>query len=131
MYESVSPMPPIRIALTHSRKGVAKAMNELGIKKKAGEVEVLKAATTYPLKSLDTGNCAFVVYVSPESVEWSSHQDVGTIAHEASHIARLYFESLGEASPSDELHAYTIGHITSALCGAHFDWKSKKIKRGA
>ena len=129
MYNSVAPMPSISVALTHSRKGVAKAMGELGIVKKPGDVEVMSAATTYTLERSDTGECSFVVYISPESVEWSAHQDVGTIAHEASHIARSYFEWLGEASPSDEMQAYTIGHIVSELCGAHFAWKRKKMRK--
>ncbi|MEG1246682.1 MAG: hypothetical protein RSD15_09805 [Gordonibacter sp.] len=104
-------------------------MNKLGIKKKPRDVKLMSAATTYTLERRDTGECAFIVYVSPESVEWGAHRDVGTIAHEASHIARSYFESLGEASPSDELQAYTIGHIVSELCGAHFAWKRKKLRK--
>lgn len=131
MFNSIGPMPPIHIALTHSRKGIVKAMRKLGIKKKPGDVMTLGDATTYTLRERDAGDCSFVVYVSPESVEWGAHQDVEAIAHEASHVARSYFESLGETSPSDELQAYTIGHIVSELCGAHFAWKRKKMKRGA
>ena len=121
-------LPPMSIMLTHSRKKVAKALRELGVESQCQGVLKGKDATTMICENGDTGECLFVVYMSP-NLEWTAEQDIGLLAHEATHIVRAYLESIGETLPSEEMQAYLTGAVVQDLCGAHFAWKKKRLKR--
>lgn len=121
-------LPPMSIMFTHSHKKVAKTLRDLGVESQCQGVLKGKDATTTICENDDTGECLFVVYMSP-NLEWTAEQDIGLLAHEAAHVVRAYLESIGETSPSEEMQAYVTGAVVQELCGAHFAWKKKRLKR--
>lgn len=53
---------------------------------------------------------------------------VGTIAHEAFHIAQMIFREMHEDEPGEEIWAYTLGDITSTLFRDYSLTRGKKLE---
>lgn len=68
----------------------------------------------------------FIVWMTP-NLEMSAAMDAGILAHEATHIAQDYLDSIGEDKPSPEFEAYIVGFVTQELVQKHFKWKKKRL----
>lgn len=53
---------------------------------------------------------------------------VGTLSHEAFHIAKMIFDQMAESDPGEEVWAYTIGDITSTLFRDYSLTRGRKLK---
>lgn len=113
-------MPSIVICLVHSEKKARKALRSLGMNDEL--IPNIDASTFYR-----EGDRQFVVFVSRDSLHHDAAEDIGLLAHEATHVAQGYFRSIGEECPSDEFEAYTVQVVTQELCNQHFKWKKKRL----
>lgn len=70
------------------------------------------AGLTWELVDTKTGEPSFVVYIATDA---DAALVMGTIAHEAVHVAKGYFRYIAEAEPGEETLAYTVGAVTQSL----------------
>lgn len=71
-----------------------------------------KALTIEPVRQLKDGECGALVWLHTPS-----KCDVGTLAHEADHVANAIFKQIGAKVDveNDETHAYLVGFVASAI----------------
>lgn len=70
------------------------------------------AGLTWELEDTKTGEPFFIVYIAsnPDAAEV-----MGTIAHEAVHVAKGFFRYIAEDEPGEETMAYTVGAVAQSL----------------
>lgn len=73
------------------------------------------------------GDTRIVVALS-EQVDDEPALLVGTLAHEAVHVANAIFESMAEKSPGEETMAYTVGRVTAELFLDYTRTRGGKLK---
>lgn len=112
-------LPVMNISLVHSMRKLREGLRRLGMNDDPVDGD---AVTCYR-----EGSRTFLVYVAKRSLHKDAAEDIGLIAHEATHVAQGYFLSIGEDCPSDELYAYTVQAVTQHLCDEHFKWKKKRL----
>ena len=118
-YELYESIPSLELCLVHSKKKAREALCKLGMND-----ELLPSdATTYYRE----GDKTFIVYIDKKSLHHDATEDIGLLAHEATHVAQGYFRAIGEERPSDEFQAYTVQALTQKLCEQHFKWKKKRL----
>lgn len=118
-YELCDPIPRLKVFLAHTKKKAREALRKLGMN---DEVMPGDAITFYKEGDLD-----FVVFINKKSLHRDAVEDIGLLAHEATHVAQGYFRAIGEECPSDEFQAYTVQAVTQELCDQHFKWKKKRL----
>lgn len=111
--------PSINLCLVHSKKKLRAALRKLGM----SDELIPSDATTY----YKEGDNTFIIYIDKASLHHDAAEDIGLLAHEATHVAQGYFRSIGEECPSDEFQAYTVQAVTQELCNRHFKWKKKRL----
>lgn len=117
--EICQPIPPYRVCLVHTKKEARKALRKMGMNDMTLDSD---AATCYKQGERD-----FLVYISKKSLHRDAAQDIGLLAHEATHVAQGFFYAIGEKFPSDEFYAYTVQAATQELCDQHFAWKKRQL----
>lgn len=113
------PMPELR--LYHSRKKCAKFLKRHGIPFEPIETADAQTWTFHDRK----GSYAVVLMDSDTAHEY--WEDMGMIAHEATHIALFAFGDIGEEEPAEEETCYLVQAVTTRLCEAHFRWKERHL----
>lgn len=124
-------LPPIRVALTHSKRKAAAEMSRCEGESNARELLDLldcSDASASAIADPDTGERLHLVTMTP-CTEWAAEEDAALLAHEAVHVATRYLDDIGEDAPGEEMTAYVVQSITKSLVGRHFEWKRKKLKR--
>ncbi len=111
--------PSLELCLVHSKKKAQEALRKLGMN---DELIPGEATTFYK-----EGDNTFIVYIDKASLHHDATEDIGLLAHEATHVAQGYFRAIGEEEPSDEFQAYMIQAVTQELCNRHFKWKKKRL----
>ena len=128
-FREIQAMPPLYVRLTHSKKKVRKWHREFGADVYSLEKHFKKNGAFTTTFEREDGETVHIVWMT-DCTDYPAACDAALLAHEATHIAQDYFRSIGEASPSDELQAYTVQHVTDYLVGNHFDWKQKQFDKG-
>lgn len=127
-FDLIEPMPNIYIRLTHSKKKMLKWNRLFG----SGDNDMCelfgKSDAFVNSYFNDDAFVVFIVYMTPD-LERAAADDAALLAHEAVHVARRYFENIGETKPSSELEAYTVQAISAYLIKEHFEWKQRKFNR--
>lgn len=118
-HELYEPIPSLSLCLVHTKKKAREALRKLGMN---DELLSSDASTFYK-----EGDMTFVVFINKKSLHRDAVEDIGLLAHEATHVAQGYFRAIGEECPSDEFQAYTVQAITQELCEQHFKWKKKRL----
>jgi len=67
----------------------------------------------------DCGNYLYIVQIVGCDV-YRDIDIIGLLAHEATHVAQFYFDTIGEDKPGAEHQAYLIQFITAGLVKAYF-----------
>lgn len=124
-YEELHGTLPLNIIFTHSKKKLKKLFRKLGVTNYDFDRDNFDATTSYVANGV-INESFHVVYMRP-NIEHSAGQDAGILAHEATHVAQDYFESIGESKPSPEFEAYVVGRVTEYLCEQHWKWKRKRL----
>lgn len=114
------PMPELR--LYHSAKKCAKFLGKHGIDFNPIEGTDADTWTFY-----DSGSYAVVYF--PKKSERDYWDDMGLLAHEATHIMLWALSRIGEEDAGEEEMAYVTQAIASWLCKAHFEWKERRIAK--
>lgn len=116
---SVLPMPELR--LYHSRKKCEKflARHQIPFNPIDGD-----DAQTWTFRD---GGMPYAVVLYDGDIQYDYWEDMGMLAHEATHIALFAFGDIGESEPAEEEMCYTVQAISKWLCKAHFKWKEKRI----
>ena len=112
-------MPELR--LYHSRRKCSKFLKKHGIGFEP--IETADAQTwTF---SDDTGSYAVVLFEG--GIEREYWEDMGMLAHEATHVMLAAFGMIGETEPAEEEMCYVVQAVTTILCEAHFSWKERHM----
>ena len=114
-------LPTLYVRLVHSKKKLRRALRHLGMNDEATDAD----ATTF----YKEGDATFIVYMNKNALHHDATEDIGLLAHEATHVAQGYFRAIGEEFPSDEFYAYTVQAVTQELCLSHFEWKKRRIAK--
>lgn len=113
------PMPELR--LYHSQRKCERFLKRHGI-----PFEPIEGADAQTWTFADeSGSYAVVLYDADPMQSYGN--DIGMLAHEATHVMLYALGSIGEAEPSEEEMCYVTQAVTQWLCEAHFSWKEKKI----
>ena len=114
-------MPELR--LYHSRRKCGKFLKRHGI-----EFEPIETADAQTWTfSDDTGSYAVVLFDG--GIEREYWEDMGMLAHEATHVMLAAFGMIGETEPAEEEMCYVVQAIVSSLCAAHFEWKDRQLRK--
>lgn len=105
------PVPDVR--LLHSRDKALRLMD-------GTEGFELKDA---PAQTWSRGH-EFVVLLEANNLPID--QEAGLLAHEAYHVARAFFESIGEYAPGEEIEAYMVQCVFQGLFKAQRKWRMDK-----
>lgn len=116
---STLPMPEVR--LYHSRKKCRKFLERHRL-----QFEPIDGADAQTWTFRDDG-VPYAVVLYDCDTKYDYWEDMGMLAHEATHIALFAFGDIGEGEPAEEEMCYVIQAITTWLCKAHFKWKEKRI----
>lgn len=113
------PMPELR--LYHSPKKCAKFLKKHGI-----PFEPIDGADAETWAFSDeTGSHAVVLYDADPQADYGN--DIGMLAHEATHVMLYALGSIGEDEPAEEEMCYVTQAVTQWLCESHFGWKERHL----
>ena len=116
-------MPPMEVALFHSRAKLKKRLAERG-----HEIELLKGFPGQTFSLWEDGTLIhFVLVENIEDIE--IYDQLALLAHEGTHIASHYFESIGEEEPAEEEWAYAVQAACAALFDMHLAWREGRSKQ--
>lgn len=124
-------LPPIRIALTHSKRKAAAEVSRCAGKPSGRDLLDLLDSANASASALidpDTGERLHLVTMTP-CTGYAAEEDAAVLAHEAVHVALRYLSDIGEDDPGEEMTAYVVQAVTGLLVGRHFEWKRKRMKR--
>lgn len=115
-------MPPMEVALFHDRTKLKKRLAERG-----HEIELLKGfpGQTFSL-SEDGAMIHFVLLELDDGIELC--EQLALLAHEGTHVASHYLDSIGEEEPAEEW-AYAVQSACSALFDMHLAWREGRSKQ--
>lgn len=113
------PMPELR--LYHSRRKCSKFLKRHGI-----DFDTIENADaqTWTFQD-DTGSYAVVLF--DRNLDHDYWEDMGMLAHEATHVMLAAFGMIGETEPAEEEMCYVVQAIATVLCKMHFCWKEKHL----
>lgn len=115
------PMPELR--LYHSPKKCAKFIGRHGVPFEPNESA---DAQTWTFED-DGRSYAVVLYDCDQSTDY--WDDIGMLAHEATHVMLFAFGEIGEEEPAEEEMCYVVQALTTWLCEAHLRWKERHKER--
>lgn len=114
------PMPEVR--LYHSRRKCERFLGRHGVPFEPSECA---DAQTWTFE--DGGRSyAVVLFDCDPSIDY--WDDMGMLAHEATHVALYALRSIGDDEPAEEEMCYVVQAVTSWLCEAHFSWKERRLR---
>ena len=113
-------MPELR--LYHSRRKARRFIERHGVEFKC--IDGADAQTWFFAD--DTGRYAVVLMDAGTGREY--WEDMGIIAHEATHIMRFALSDIGEEEPGEEEMCYAVQAVAMRLCEGHFAWKERKMR---
>ena len=117
---AVLPMPELR--LYHSRRKCEKFLGGHGV-----PFDPIETADAQTWTFRDKWQSYAVVLYDTDG-ERSFCQDMGLLAHEATHAALFALGEIGETEPAEEEMCYVVQAISTWLCEAHFKWKERKLE---
>lgn len=124
-------LPPIRVALTHSKRRAAAEVSRCAERRRERDLLDLldrADATTSALTDPETGERLHLVTMTPNT-GYPAEEDAAILAHEAVHVALGYLEDIGEDEPGEEMTAYAVQAVARSLVGRHFEWKRKMLEK--
>lgn len=113
------PMPELR--LYHSPKKCAKFLKRHGVPFEPSECA---DAQTWTFE--DDGE-SYAAVLFNHGLDMDYWDDMGMLAHEATHVALYALRSIGDEEPADEEMCYVVQAVTTWLCEAHFRWKERRL----
>ncbi|WP_165170639.1 hypothetical protein [Adlercreutzia sp. ZJ242] len=119
VFESIGVLPSVSVSLYHDRNKLSRDLRERRIEK---DLLVNCHAQTF---GADYGKGLVYFVLMEERQNHPLWQQLSLLAHEASHIACRYFESIGESEPAEEERAYVTQAVAGCLFDAHLQWLGK------
>lgn len=112
-------MPHMHVSLYHDKDKLQRDLRSHGIEEPL-ETDCDAQTLTVDLDGLRIG------FVLMEPADMPLWEQLGLLAHEATHVAVRYLEGIGEEEPGNEELAYAVQAAAGCLFDMHLSWFEKQ-----